>query len=182
VRCSTRGLTCIYPNRESRGRGPSKACLRGTVSTSELRTKSSDLLANSPSGTHKSKVMVPPQSMPSPQSSPTRSTYPLPVSTPISARDTRWKGALSIARDLRRVQSHSILGTPATDLKLPSLIIDNSSCELTPRPGDGNRNNFADMLSQSAFNTMPNRRFDLRLEPANYLSGNGTGYVHQTYF
>jgi hypothetical protein len=94
--------------------------------------------------------------------------------SPLSASRVHWRDAISTPRDLRRVQSHSTFNTT-------EVLADPASYELTPRPADACRGSFEEILNQSAYIPLPNRRFELRLDRVDHQSDHGAGYVYPSF-
>jgi hypothetical protein len=78
-----------------------------------------------------------------------RTVYPPLPADPVPPQ-YRWKNVMTSARDLRRVQSHSILGS--TGVLAQAKFPESLSCDMTPRPGDLAGNAFVDPhISSFAF-------------------------------
>jgi hypothetical protein len=77
---------------------------------------------------------------------------------------------MTTPRDLRRVQSHSILGS--TGALAQAKVPESLSCDLTPRPGD---------LTSSAFVNphLSSFAFGRRLDGFDYMSDCSSGYAIQ---
>jgi len=129
-------------------------------------------VVDSPSQRGRYKV-TPSSKSTSPNSSPIHSTFPLSITSQFPQWEGHWS-PIQTARDPRRVQSYSTLSmTEETAQSIPHPV----SYDLTPRPGEFSAGTFDEMLSQSVYPLMPNRRLDLHLDHVKYQSDNSPWYV-----